>query len=103
MSIKLPYQQTKDRQFNQFQSALSAALQPLTSVPMSESVILKQVSLQSGLNVIPTTLNRNLQGWYPIRVRSAATLFDTQDANPTPSQTLYLNASASAVVDLVVF
>lgn len=103
MSVTVPYQQTESRQFNQFQQSLKTALQPITSNPQSLSVTLKQVSLVAGSNTIPHTLNRNLQGWYIVRIRSSATIYDTQDTNPAPSQTLILVASANAVVDIVVY
>ncbi len=103
-NIKLPYQQTENRQLNQFQVALGQALQPILVQPMAKSIVLNNISLVSGsTNVIPTTINRVLQGWYPIRVRGQATLWDSQDSNPTPSQTLLLNTSADVVVDIVVF
>lgn len=103
MAITIPYQQTEDPRVNKFQQSLKAALQPLTSLPMSEAVILTQVSLVSGSNTIPHTLGRKLQGWYPVRLRSSATLYDTQDTNTAPAQTLTLVASSNVTVDLVVF
>lgn len=103
MGITIPYQQTDDRQLNQFQQALRSALQPITSLPTSQSSILTNVSLASGATTVNHGLNRALSGWYPIRVRAQATIWDSQDTNTNPTQTLLLNSSAAVVVDLVVF
>lgn len=103
MAITIPFQQTDDRQLNQFQQALRSALQPITSLPNSQSSILTSVSLGAGATTINHGLNRTLSGWYPIRIRSQATIWDSQDANQNPSQTLVLNSSAAVVVDLIVF
>jgi len=103
MAITIPYQQTDSRQVNQFQQALKQALQPLTSQPQSEGIILTQVALVAGTNTIPTMINRKLQGWSLVRVRAASTVYDTQDSNPNPFQTLVLVASAPVVVDIFVF
>lgn len=103
MAINIPYQQTKDRQLNQFQKTLASALTPLTSFPTCGSVLLTKVSLVTGTNTIPTQLNTNLQGWYVVRLRANVQIWDSQDSNTSPSQTLILNASGPVVVDLVVF
>lgn len=103
MAIKLPYQQTDDRQFNQFQQALSSALQPITSLPTATSSLLTSISLVAGVNTINHKLNRKLLGWYPVRVRAESTLWDEQDTNPNPTQTLILNCTNDVVIDLIVF
>lgn len=103
MAITIPFQQTTDRQLNQFQQALRSALQPITSLPTSQSSILTSISLAAGATTVNHGLNRTLSGWYPVRVRAQATIWDSQDSNSTPDQTLILNSSAAVVVDLVVF
>jgi hypothetical protein len=104
MAIIVPYQQTSDRQVNQFQQALSKALKPVTGSPMANSTILTKVTLTAGsVTQVPTLINRNIQGWYIIRLRANAVVWDSQDANTSSTQTLALNTTANVVVDLVVF
>lgn len=81
----------------------AAQINPFLSNPALNCVLLKNVSLTTGANIINHRLGRALQGWYPVRIRAAATFFDTQDTNQTPTLTLNLNSSAAVVVDLVVF
>lgn len=103
MAIKLPIQQTEDRQLNTLQQQWSAALTPFLSLPLSTPSILTNVTLSAGLNTVSHGLGRTLIGWYPVRVRSNSALWDSQDTNSNPSKTLLLNATSAVVVDLVVF
>lgn len=78
-------------------------LNPIIANPTVNNLILKNVKLISGTNVINHKLGRTLQGWNSVRVRANATIYDQQDNNQTPQLTLVLVASAPVVVDLVVF
>lgn len=87
----------------QMQHNWAQDLNPIISNPLNSQLILKNVSLVAGLNTINHLLQKNLQGWNPTRVRSAVTIYDQQDTNPTPQLTLILFASAPAIIDLAVF
>jgi hypothetical protein len=85
------------------QTQWAQELNPIIANPMTNPLILKNISLVAGTNVINHRLGRNLQGWNSTRVRAAATIHDEQDTNQTPQLTLILVASAPVVVDLAVF
>jgi hypothetical protein len=85
------------------QNRWATALDPMLSNPVLNTVLLKNVALTTGANIVNHKLGRDLQGWYPVRVRSSSTIYDTQDSNQTPQLTLLLVASANVTVDLVVF
>lgn len=85
------------------QTQWAAQLNPIIANPALNNLILKNVSLVTGTNVINHRLARPLQGWNPTRIRSSASIYDMQDTNPTPSLTLILVSDANVVVDLVVF
>jgi hypothetical protein len=95
LPLKLPWELS--------QTTWASALNPIIQNPANNSIILKNVVLTAGSNTINHKLGRPLQGWKPTRLRSAATLYDTQDANQTPQLTLVLVASAPVTVDLEVF
>lgn len=78
-------------------------LNPLLANPLTNGLLLKNVALASGANVVNHKLQRPLQGWIPVRLRASATLYDTQDTNQTPTLTLNLVASAAVVADIWVF
>lgn len=81
----------------------AAQLNPIIANPTINNLILKNVSLVTGTNVINHRLARPLQGWNPTRIRSSASIYDMQDTNPTPSLTLILVSDADVIIDLVVF
>lgn len=95
----LPKQLTLD----QLQTKWPAIIDPILKNPASNPSILKNISLVTGSNVINHLLGQPLQGWYMTRIRSLASIYDTQDTNPTPQLTLVLVSSADVIIDLAVF
>jgi hypothetical protein len=87
----------------QMQTTWAQALNPVIANPIVKGLILEQVQLVTGTNVINHKLGRKLQGWYTTRVRSAVSLYDQQDTNQTPELTLIIVASAPATINLAVF
>lgn len=85
------------------QDKWASLINPFLGNPTNDSLILKNVSLVSGTNVVNHRLGRVLQGWKPTRVRASATFYDLQDTNQTPQLTLVLVASAPAIIDIEVF
>lgn len=103
--MSLPQFQNDDRAFQLMQSSWASQLDPMLLNPLNRVTILKNVSLLSASNpnVVNHLLQRNLQGWFVIRQRASAIVWDSQDSNQTPSLTLNLRASADVTVDLAVF
>jgi hypothetical protein len=88
---------------SQTQNTWATALDPIINFAPNRGLLLSNIALASGANVVNHKLGRKLQGWIPVRVRASATLYDTQDTNQMPQLTLNLTASAAVVVDLWVF
>lgn len=101
--MALPIFQSDNQALGLMQTSWASQLNPLLFSPLAAPILLKNVSLVSGDNTINHLLGKSLIGWAVVRQRSAATLYDKQDVNSMPSLTLVLNASASVVVDLIVF
>ena len=95
--------QSEDKSLMLLQTAWASVLDPLLKNATNNCSVLSSVQLQVGSNVINHKLGRKLQGWSIVRQRAAASVFDTQDVNPTPALTLTLTSSAAVVVDLLVF
>lgn len=87
----------------QTQTKWKAILDPFLTAPSNLPILLKNITLTTGDNVINHKLSRDLIGWKVIRQRAAASIYDKQDANQTPSLTLVLNTSSDVVVDLEIF
>lgn len=102
--MSLPIFYSKDQDLSMMQTKWASILDPVVNLPWSTGVLLKNVTLTSGANIVNHKLSRTLQGWMPVRFHgNFAQIFDTQDTNTMPSLTLLLNASTGVTVDLLVF
>lgn len=101
--MALPIFQTPERILSMLQTRWASIIDPFLANPALDSIILPSVRLAVGTNVISHRLGRKLQGWSIVRQRSAASVYDTQDASTMPELTLTLVSSAAVVVDILVF
>lgn len=99
----LPIFQTQVRELSQMQTQWASQLNPVVASPIVLGHQLKNVELASGSNVVNHGLGKTLTGWFIVRQRSAATMYDTQDSNQMPQLTLNLTASAPVSIDLWVY
>ena len=89
------------RVVNNVQTQLDTILKYLTNKVQADSVLLQNISLQTGSNTITHTLGRTLTGWEIVDIQSASVIYRTKSTDPNTY--LVLNASAPAVVSLLVF
>lgn len=82
------------------QNRWKAIIDPVLSLPTNQGVILKNVVLTVGDNVINHLLGRMMQGWILIDIDGAAMIYRSADFN---SKTLTLNTSADVIINLEVF
>ncbi len=102
--VNLPIVLSSSREMTQLQTLWAAQLNPLLSRPDAGWLLLKNVSLISGDNVINHLLGKRLTGWEVVRMHNQyAQVYDTQDTNRTPELTLVLNSNGPVLVDLKVF
>lgn len=110
--MQLPKFKTDDRSFALLQTQWAQSINPVLSLPMVNQNTLRNnpsqvgnsgVTLAIGSNTINHLLGRALQGWFIVRQRSAANIYDDQDNNTTPALTLVLVSDAIVSVDIVVF
>ncbi len=99
--MKLPIFNTFDKAK---QTTWASQIDPVTSFPPVQGVLLTRITVGTGLNVIDHGLGRVPQGYIVTRVTGAFnTLYDQQEINPRPALTLFLTSSSDAIVDLWVF
>lgn len=99
----LPQFQNDDKDLQLLQNKWAGILNPVIANPLNNASVLKNVQLTTGSNVINTLLSRPLQGWFIVRQRGPAAIYDTQDTNQTPKLTLTLVSDASVSVDIAVY
>jgi hypothetical protein len=96
--------QTQDKDINQLQRNIAKVVEPVASNPLVNGLILQDVPLVSGDNVINHKLGRTLQGWVIVRKHgNSTTTYDKQDTNATPNRTLVLSSTGTTTVDIYVF
>lgn len=95
--------QTTDRTINQLQSNIITGISQVIINPILDGTTLVSVPLVIGDNIVNHMLDRTLQGWFIVRQRASATIFDKQDSNATPDKTLVLNASGAVTLDIYVY
>lgn len=96
--------QTNDRVQNQIQDNVQFALVPIQQCPVIDGILLQNIDLINGTNIIDHKLGRKLIGWFLVRINnSIISLYDTQDTNPNPEQTLNLVINGNAQVSIYVF
>lgn len=99
----LPSYYTDNVSLSLLQSNWASLLDPLLDNPITKGLILENVQLVSGTNTINHKLGRKLKGWWIVRQRAAANIYDAQDTNPTPAVNLKLTSDANVSVDILVF
>jgi hypothetical protein len=93
----------QDEVQNRVQDNTKKAIDQINANVLTSGTILSKVSLKVGSNTVNHKLGKVLTGWFIVRQRSSATIYDTQDSNKTPAQTLLLTSSAAVTVDIYVF
>lgn len=102
--MSLPLFQTgsivQPRDFTLMQTAWKRNIDPVLALPINSGVLLQQVKILTGTNVINTLLGRTLIGWFLTDIDGVATLFRSAPKN---SLTLTLTSSAAVTADIFVF
>lgn len=101
--MALPIYQTDSKDLSLLQTNWAQQINPVLNLPTNKGQVLKSISLVTGSNQVSHRLGRNLQGWFLVRQRGAASVYDQQDAELNPSLFLSLVSSANVSVDIFVF
>lgn len=99
----LPQFNSDSKDLAMLQNTWASQLDPIIGLPIVKGLILPSVSLVSGTNEVNHRLGRKLQGWWIVRQRAAASIYDQQDSEMNPSLMLKLISTANVLVDLFVF
>lgn len=101
--MSLPIYQTSDKNFSLMQTQWSSQLNPIIGASLPAGHVIPNVVLNIGNTSINHLLGKNLTGWFLVRQRSAAQVYDAQDGNQQSALTLILVSNAKVTVDVFVF
>lgn len=98
--MSLPIYQSENRDFQLMQSGWGQMLNPVLANPSLKNLILKDIALAIGANVINHKLSRTMQGWRICDINGAATVYRSAPFNDL---TLTLTSDAAVTVSIEVF
>lgn len=102
--MSLPIIQSPIKEVTLLQTLWSPPLNQLLTNPLLNGLMLPNVILAVGDNVINHRLGRTPQGYLITRYIGAATvIYDKQSTNKIPDLTLVLNSTVATTVNLYVF
>jgi hypothetical protein len=101
--MQLPIFNIASNALMMMQNKWKSILDPIISYPPNSGLILQNIKLNAGSNIINHKLGQKLQGWKIIRQRASASIYDDQDNNNMPDLTLILVSSAPTTIDLECF
>lgn len=97
--MKLPQGLT----LQQTQNTWASKIDPILSNLLVQGQLISNINLLTGTNTINHRLDRKLIGWFIVRIKGPAQIYDTQDTNNYPDLTLELTSDANVSVSLWVF
>lgn len=96
----LPIFHSTDRAMQLMQTSWASKINPLIDSPLSSPILLTDIALTSGNNVINHKLGRQPQGWIITDINGVSSIYRNAPFN---NLTLTLNSSNSVSVNLMVF
>ena len=99
----IPKVQTNSREINQIQNNIVGQLNNIGNNSISSGIILNNQALKTGTNTINHKLEKPLTGWFIVRQKSLANIYDNPHNNKKPARNLILISNADVTVDIFVF
>lgn len=95
---------TSDKDLNQVQENVEQFSKYVLNFTPLDGVLIKDVCLQAGVsNEIKHKLGRKPLGWFIVRKRQDARIWDLQDTNPQPTKSLSIACSHAVQIDIWIF
>lgn len=96
----LPIIKTEDQATNLMQTKWKSQIDPVLINPILSGVMLTNLILKTGVNVINHTLGRKQLGWWLVDKQAAADIYRSADFN---DKTLTLTSDANVAISLMVY
>lgn len=98
--MSLPIYQDQNKNMMFLQTNWATQLNPVIQKEIVQGILLKNISLLTGANIINHKLSRQMQGWMVSDIDAAVSIYRSQPLN---DKTLTLTSSGAATISLWVF
>lgn len=98
--VSLPIYQVTDRSVSLLQTNWKSEIDPVLNNPANQSILIINLSLQTGVNVFNHQLGRVPKGWIVVDSSGVASIFRSAPMN---NLTMTLTSSAVVLVSLEIF
>lgn len=94
---------TDDQEVTRLQSHLKTVLNPLLELPISDGVLIKDLTINTADTLIEHKLGRRPEGFLITRLKSNSVIYESATANNEATRLIILIASATATADIYFF
>jgi hypothetical protein len=99
----LKRQGSDNEEIVKLQDYIDEALGPILSNPLLNGVLLRNLNVQTGNNLIAHKLDRKPLGFFVIRKRANINVWDSQDTEKLPNRFFSLESSGNGSIDIIIF
>ena len=90
-------------EINRLQSHIKTALSPLLELPISDGVLIKDLSIETSDTRVNHGLGRTYEGFIVTRLKSNSVIFESDTENTDKNLFILLKGSATATADIYFF
>lgn len=98
--MQLPFIKSDDLTLSLIQTKWKSVIDPVVKNPANSSILLRNITLKVGANVINHRLGKDMTGWQIVDINGAAQIYRSNELNDL---TLTLTSDAAVTVSLLVF
>ena len=89
-----------NEEVTRLQSHIKTTLNPLLELPISDGVLIKDLSIATSDTLVEHKLGRDYEGFIITRLKTNSVIFESDTANVFKDRKIILKASATATADI---
>ena len=94
---------SENQEITRLQSHIKTALNPLLELPISDGVMIKDLTIETTDTLVNHKLGRAYEGFIITRLKTNAVIFESSSTNHTPGRIIIMKASTQATADIYFF
>lgn len=92
-----------EQEVTRLQSHIKTTLNPLLELPISDGILIKNLTINTSDTLIDHKLGRKPEGFLITRLRTNAVIYESATSNDEDNRMIILIASATATADIYFF